>query len=58
MTDRTIWRRIADRYRQARYLVAETALDLRDIVKHDYRGGAVLMIVAFWAGVFLKGCVG
>ena len=58
MTTRSIPRRVIARYKQLRYLVTETFLDLRDIVKHDYRGGAVLMIVAFWAGVFLKGCVG
>ena len=56
MTDRSIPRRVIDRWNQLRYLVTETVLDLRDIVKHDYRGGAVLVIVFFWLGVFLRGC--
>ena len=53
MTTRSIPHRVIDRWNQLRYLVTETFLDLRDIVKHDYRGGAVLVIVAFWIGVWV-----
>ena len=56
MTTRSIWVRASDRYLQARWLFIETCLDLKDIVKHDYRGGALLMIVAFWIGVLLTRC--